>query len=493
MADTTSSVKVSLDADLTGGMQTEQQLDKIRKKARELGSDGAAAGNRMSAAFGKVSSAAGMFQKALTGFGIAGAFAGVVAAIERIGASFGGAKKEAEEFAKAQSQAAHKKDIEELAKGYERLGEAIQASAAATQHANEMLDINVKNSRDLEDAQLALAEQRDLADVDANDPAAAEKKALIQARYAARRGETTALRQKNDIGIAQHKLLSEADAKRQAADEIEASVGADDEAIRKTAALFVKARNAATTLNDDDNTGFWSMFGSNIKRIATLEWGKFNDVRTDAGDARRKEARGEASGYAAQLNSLTAAKAEKLKKAEQLRQEAAMAEEKANALGGGIDVANVQSEVAELSGRVTVAAAARAREKKEEQVAKDQRTVSSGKARTSELKSKAESEEARAQAARDAYAKEQADVFKAQGRYDMLVANGGNRKATSAALAALQKEQAEAQEAQHEMEVVTAQVANTLKNIKDEIGKLSQAVKSAQNRIAQNQADAPEG
>ena len=58
---------------------------------------------------------------------------------------------------------------------------------------------------------------------------------------------------------------------------------------------------------------------------------------------------------------------------------------------------------------------------------------------------------------------------------------------------ALQKEQAEAQEAKHEMEKVAAQVATTLQGINAQIKALASAVQKAENRLAQNQADAPEG
>ena len=56
-----------------------------------------------------------------------------------------------------------------------------------------------------------------------------------------------------------------------------------------------------------------------------------------------------------------------------------------------------------------------------------------------------------------------------------------------------QKEQAEAREAQHEMERVAAEVANTLQGINAQIKALAGAVKKAEGRLAQNQADAPEG
>ena len=134
-----------------------------------------------------------------------------------------------------------------------------------------------------------------------------------------------------------------------------------------------------------------------------------------------------------------------------------------------------------------------AREKKEKQVAKDRQTIDEGGMKKADLETRAANEKARAQAAADAYAKEQGDVFAAQNRYDMLVQNGGSKKDKSAALAALQKEKEEALEAQHEMEKVAAEVANTLKTINANLTKLSQAVKSAQSRQSQYDTDAPEG
>lgn len=481
-------IKVGLDADLSGGVQTEKQLDRLKKKAAEMGKAGAASGETMTAAFGKVSRAAGMFQKVLTGLGIAGAFAGVVATIEKIRESFGGAKKEAEAFAKAKDAAAHKKAIDDLAASYKALREEIQASAEAAQHANEMLDINVKNARDLEDAQLALAEQRELAGVDASDPAAAEKKAAIQARYAARRGETAAQRQKDDIGLAQDKLAREAEAKRQEAAAIEASTGADDEAIRKTAALFAKARKSATTLNDDDNTGFWSMFGSNVKRFATLEWGKLNNVRSDAGDARRKEARGEASNYAAQLNSLTAQRDEKLKRAEQLRQEAANAEENANALGGGLDAANVRAETALLTGRTGQATAERALEKKQEQVAADESTIAQGPGRMAELQRRIASVEAQKAAAISADAKEQQDAVLARQALESFSLAGHRRNGTgvqaqrSALEADVARETQEASASRTQLQTTLATLAATLKGLNADLKKVEREVDAATKR-----------
>lgn len=485
-------IKIGLEADLSGGVQTEKQLDNLKKKSRELGKDGEAAGANVSAAFGKVSRAAAMFQKVLTGIGVATAFAGVVAAIEKIRSSFGAARKEAEELAKAKDQAAHKEAIEGLAKSYEDLGESMKKAADEAQHANEMLDVNVKNARDLEDAQRDLAEQQELAAVDSDDPAAEEKRAAIRARYGAMRGETAAQRQKDDVGLAQDKLLREADAKRKEAAAIEASTGADDSVIADTRKRRAAAGVRANSLNDEDVTGFWSQFGKNVKRVATLEWGKVGDVETEAGDAKRKEAAAEEKGLDDELKRLEADKEAKLKKAEQLRREAAEAEEKANALGGGIEVANVKARTAWLTGRAGVVAADRSLEKKEAQVEQDRKTLADAPLIDS-YKARMDEEKARQRAAEGRYEKEQDDVRRAQGRYEMLAANGGSRKELSAALAALQKEKEEANEAKHEMERTAAEVASTLQAITAQIKALQRAMDQAKRRMGQDQADAPEG
>ena len=490
-------IKVGLDADLSGGMQTQRQLDQIKKKAAELGKEGAAAGENMTAAFGKVSRAAAMFQKVLTGMGLATAFAGVVAAIERIRSSFGAAKKEAEEFAKAQDQAAHKKELDDLAKSYKELGEAIQASAAASQHANEMLDINVKNARDLEDAQLALAEQKELADVDASDPAAEERRAAIKARYAARRGETAAQRQKDDVGLAQEKLSREADAKRKEAAAIEASTGEDDSVIAATRRRLQQAGMTATSYNSDDATGFWSQFGQNVKRIGTLEWGKVGDVETEAGDARRKAAAEEAKNLEAEIKQLEEQKAEKLKKAEQLRREAANAEEKANALGGGIDVANVKAETALLTGRAGVTAADRSLARKNAQVAADESIIAQGPGRVAALKRQIAAVEAQKSSAISADAKEQQDAEMARQALDSFNMAGHRRNGTgvqaqrSALEADVARETAEANQSRTQLQSTLATLAATLKGLNADLKKVEREVDAATKRQNANNAEAP--
>lgn len=493
-------IRIGLDADLSGGVQTEKQLDNLKHKAAQLGKDGSASVGKVTGAVGGLQKACGLLRNVLTGFGVAGAIMGLFGAIEKVRTSFGAAKKEAEKLAKAKEEAERKEAVEALAKSYEELGKSIGKATEAAQRANEVQDIATKNARALQDAELDLAEQKELAAVDANDPAVSEKRAAISARYAEQRGRLASTRSREDVDAEFNRLNADAVAKREAAIKIEASTSEDDAVIERTKKARDEARRRSLAPNDEDTTNA-GRFGRNLKNIVTFNWGKVSgDLRTEEGDAVRKEADAEADRLDAEVKRLEEQKKAKLAEAERLRGEADHNERRAKAVYGAHDAVDVRETATEVSARrgvadteTSLAKKNREIEKKEEQKENDEYTVIEGPQKIGELQSQAEFEEARAQKAAAAYAKEQREVVAAQNRYDMLVQNGGSKKEKSAALAALQKEKAEALEAQHEMEKVAAEVANVLKAIKEEVGTLSRSVKAAQGRLKQNEADAPEG
>ena len=270
--------------------------------------------------------------------------------------------------------------------------------------------------------------------------------------------------------------------------------------IERTKKARDEARRRSRATNDEDTTNA-GRFGRNIKNIVTFNWGKVSgDLRTEEGDAVRKEAYAEADRLDAEVKRLEEQKKAKLAEAERLRGDADHIVKRANAVIGALDAVNVRERATEVSARrgvsdteASLVKKNREIKKKAEQKEKDELTVSEGTEKLSEYERQETTEKAKAQAAADKYQKEQNEVFAAQNRYDMLVQNGGSKKEKSAALAALQKEKAEALEAQHEMEKVAAEVANVLKAIKEEVGTLSRSVKAAQSRLKQNEADAPEG
>ena len=471
-------ITVGLEADLSGGVQTEKELDKLKKKAKGLAKEGESGAGQVTAALGKVSNAAGMLRRVLAGFGVVGAITGLIGAIGRLKESFGAAKKEAEALKAAQDKAAHKEAVDALAKSYKELEEATKRAADAAQHSNEMLDISVKNARDLEDAQLDLAEQRELDAVDGNDPVAQQRRAEISARYSQRRGSLAASRGRENVVYERQRLQGDADAKRKAADDIVQSLAGDDRVIAEAKRRLSDAITRSDAENDADATGWFSSWGQNLKNIATLNWGRVGDERTEAGDRVREKAKAEVAEIEAEIKQLEEQKDAKLKEAESLRKEAARAEERKDALWGQIEVSDVKRAAADIAGRRGSESATLAREKKEaevrrkeEQRAADALTISRGKTRIDRLEKSRSSEEARAQAAADAFARESEDVFRARNAYDMAVANrGGRSREAKSALA--------------------ARVATTIAGIKEQIRALAKAVQGAENRQKNYQAEA---
>lgn len=493
MDENESIVKIKTEGDNSGAERAEKALGGVGNAAKRASRESVVGAANAESAFGRFRGAIAAVRNVLTGFGVVGVFSMLASAVGKVTESFGAAKKEAEELAKAKDKAAHAKEVEDLAKAYEQLGESMRKASEAMQRANELEDIATRNARALEDAQTELAKQKELAAIDPNDPAAAEKRAQIEARYAAQRGETAANRSREDIERTVDRMEEEASGKRRAAVDIENSVDEDDAVIADVKRRRNAALKRSLSLNREDNMSTASQIGSDLKNIVTLNWGKVTDTKTAAGDAIRKEAAAEAKELDAELKRLQEQRTAKLKQAEALRTEADQLVKKAEAERKGYDVADTQEMVSFYEGQRATSEADRAREKKEKQVEKDRQTIDDGGMKKADLETRAADEEARAQAAADAYAKEQGDVFTAQNRYDMLVQNGGTKKEKSAALAALQKEKAEALEAQHEMEKVAAEVANVLQGINASLTKLSQAVKSAQSRQSQYDTDAPEG
>lgn len=486
-------ISIGLDADLSGGVQTEKQLEAMRRKAAQLGKEGSSSVGKVTGAIGGLQKACGLLRNVLAGFGLVGVFTALAAAVGKVKDSFGAAKKEAEALAKEKDKAAHKEAVEALAKSYETLGESMRKASEAMQRANELEDIATRNARALEDAQLDLAKQKELAAIDANDPAAAEKRAQIEANYAERRGHLTAARSREDLAKESNRLMAEAGAKRTSAGRIEKEAEEYDRLIESAQKRRDATHTRSFAMNEEDRHGFWENFGGVWKDVATLNWGHIGESDSEAGNALRKEAKGEVAALDAEIKRLQEEKRQKLKQAADLRAEAEHMDERAGAIYAGQKAIDVREDATAVETRRGVVSAGNALDKKEKQVAKDKQTIAEGKETLANFEETEAEQKAKAQAAAAKYQKEQNEVFAAQNRYDMLVQNGGSKKEKSAALAALQKEKAEALEAQHEMEKVAAEVANVLKAIKEEVGKLSHAVKSAQGRLKQNEADAPEG
>lgn len=464
-------VKTKVVADTSDAAKAEKAQAKVgeaAKRASDQSADGAkkasGAWGRFSSAVNAVGRAVGTVTKALGLVGFAmSAIETIVSWYKKLKDWLDRDKKAAEELARQIQDAKNKAAIEASAAAYEKLNAKVAETLRLEKERDRLADQKLGQQRAAEDAQTELEMQQELAGLDRNDPDYAEKAELVRSKYVRIRSKRAAERARTDRITQQQRLIGDAEAKDEQADAIEKGIDDDD-----TVISLKRQRTAEKDPERKKNLEqqIEKLVEENKKKLAEAK-----KLRAEA-DSLRKEA----------VNLFGEDKAAQISdKATNVAQDAADADVRRR----------IGARREEEKRKADEAAAKEAA--KAAQIAADRNTVSQGRTQMAELSSAASTEQARAQAAADRYAAEQGDVVAAQGRYDMLVANGGSRKEKSAALAALQKEQAEAQEAQHEMERVAAQVAGTLQGINAQIKALASAVQKAEGRLAQNQADAPEG
>ena len=499
-------ITLGMEADLTGGVQTEKELDQLKRKAREFGKEGESSLGQVQQAVGKLQKSIGFLRSALTGFGAVGAIMGLVGAIGKIKDAFAEAKKKADELAKARENAEHKKAVEDLAKSYEELEKATQKAAAAVQHANAMQDIATKNARALEDAQMDLSEQKELSAVDASDPAAAEKRAEISARYAARRGLLTTSREREDIDAKRNRLAKDAGAKRKEANQIEAAMANDDRLIASTKERRRLALNKSQDLNYEDRIGAWEN-GFGIIGDAFSRWGsRFGDQKTSAGDAIREKAAEDFKKLDAELKRLEKEKKARLERVAKLRTEAQQLDEEAVAVYKAQEVVDVKETTARVTGQRGMDDAETSLENKNKEIAKkkakeeaDRATIAQGPGRIAAIEKQIAATEAQQCATKQADAKEQMDAVLAQQALDSFNAAGHRRNGTgvqkqrSALEADVERETREATQSRAQLQSTLATLAATLKGLNADLNKVKREVDAATKRQAAVNDEAPEG
>lgn len=491
MADGEVNVKVKITAENGGVTQAVGGLDKVGKKAKETAEKTKSGFEQASQTFGKVTKAAGAFQKVLTGFGMVGVATALVGGIKKIIDSFGEAKTEAEAFAKAAKDKKVQDGVDALADSYKNLTDAISGANAARTAQKEIEDIELKNKRDLEDANIDLAEQKELDAIDANDPAAAEARAEIQARYKARRDNIAIQRGVFDGVRERQNLRMGADSDRADAAKLDAAAGETERLIKEAEARRDEALARSTAMNSEDDDGnYLSQAKNSIGKIFTLKWGRLGDYRTEKGDAIRKEAKAEAEKEQARIDELKKQAENQHKQAEARREQADQKEKKAEALGGSVDAQRVREEVVRMRGNSAVKAAEAATDKKDDEVAKEKAKEADAmtaaellKREKEELKSRIAQEEARKTAAAQG-------VFTAQGNLDLAKLNkSGQAEAQQALISAQQAADGVNREADAALKTLT----ETLKSVESRL-KAAQSFLESQSKQQRNAwSEAPGG
>lgn len=481
MADNETTVKVKTVGDTEGAEKVSKSHEKIGHSAEKASRQASNSFRKMVGSLTDIKAAAARVNQALTAFTrfgfIASGVESIANLIDKLTAGSRAAKKEAEELAKANQKAADAKTIKELAEAYEKLSKAIATTNRERERGYELENMGLGNARDLEDKEAQLAKIRAINALDPNDPDYEAKKAVIERRFdeAAANRDVARAREDNETEV--KRLREQGFAKIEDAGLLRDSLRDDDREIAEIRHRARRAKEASEEDQDEDES-----YSGHVKNLLTLNISRWRRGRTEAGDEVRKRKLQESKELEARAEELQKARDKKAEEAEQMKAEGEHLLKKADLVD---DREKSIYETEHIN-------AAKAEQPMIQRTAAN-RAITEGAEGLTRLRRDKKYEEDRAKAAADAYAKEAGEAHDAQNRYDMLVANGGSRKDRSAALAALQKEQREAEEAKHEMERVAAQVANTLQGINAQIKALASAVKKAEGRLAQNQADAPEG
>ena len=475
-------------ADTSGADKTAKAHDKVAAAAKRSAAETARSAQTAGQAIERASSAVGKFRAVLTGLGVAGVFMGLIGSIKTVIESFGKAQAEAEKYAKAQKEAARDKEVNALAEAYAKLAKAIGDAASANDHQLAMLEKSLAAQRELEDAQERAAEQRELADIDPNDPAAAEKRASIQAKYAGRASVRAANRGAQDIHRRAAALESQATGLFEGATKTRLSSNEDQAMIDRLEQERKAALARSVSENGSDATTSFSMFVKNMKDILTLNWGGVGDSRTESGDAERAAELQRAEKLQGQIDALKKARDAKLQSASGMEVQGQQKMDEQGVELKRLEAAGLNIRAASTAATAQTSAANGAIEAKQARIAADRALVAAAPGRLDELRARIAGAQGQIAAA-DENARAQAmDVARAQSQLDHFNMNVGTRrtgvaKERAGLEANVERETAEAQQASQAAAQLRSSLGELIAQLTAEIKALEGEVKSAKSRM----------
>ena len=485
-------VKVKVTADNSGADKAEKAVKRVGTAAKKTAAESKSDFEQMRAGVGKVQGAFGALRKVLTGFGALAFASSIIGGLKKIRDSFSEATEEAKKFAEAEEKAAQKKAIEDLAEAYDVLAKSIAAAASEREHNNEIADIELKNVRDLEDANIDLAEQKALDAVNPNDETAEEQRTAIRAFYQGQRNELAADRKREDLERSQDRLRDSAEDQRSDAERLEDSAERDSDLIADLTEKRNKALARSVSENKYDNHGFMDHLASNLHNFVTLNWGKIGDTRTDEGNAEREKAGAEAKEFQAAIDDVAKRKANKLDQAKVMRTNADRDDRKADAINGAIRANDVRWQatgIGDARGQSAADAALRAKEQASEAEERQYADSKKASALLAVQKQNLQEQIAAEQKKKDAAAFQ---VYQAQGAMD-TARLGGNRADQQSALANLQAAQNAAQNVNHAADQTINALNATLTAVEKKLQDFTRTIQKHEKKNANFRAEAPAG
>lgn len=462
MADS-NKVEIGFDA------KTDKASSDVKKLGKEVEKSGNTAKNAAKG-FGQATAAVQRFNSAIRAITnisfIAGGIASVVQLWDRLTESARKAKEEAVALAAEQAKVADAKRIDALAEAYKKLGEAISAAAKERQRANELEDLETSEADRLEDEEAKLEKARQIAALDPNDPAYAEKKQRIENAFEVSAAKRGVERAKRDAETKERREYAEAEAKHGAATDKEFSLIEDRIELDSLRRMANEARAKSGQKNEFDVNTFGEGFVNNIKSILTLDGEHFWDDRTARGDEERKRQADEAKRYDAEAKALEERIKAKEAEIAELTAEASHHSKRAGVFGIIAANTTVAAETADVAGETSTTAADRALADSEARRASALAAVPQLSAERDRVKAQIAAEQERKDAANLA-------VYQAQGAYDAAKL-GGNRGAQQSAFSGLQSAQNAAQDVNHAADSAINALTETLKSVEERL-------KAAQN------------
>lgn len=467
-------VKIKLGADVSGGVQSRAEMQKLRAEAKRTSTETVSGFTKLKDGALGVSRAIGFINKAIMGFGIIGLLTPIINLFKSWHEEAKKTEEAARNLRKEMEMKSAAAQVKEIAAAYKELTDAINETKEARQRDQEVFDEEVRVRREAEDAEMAADLADALAAVDPNAEDADKQKQRINERFDAKKKRLAADRKKEDVVLRRQKLEGEAEDATNAADKLEGTLAADDKAI-------LRARTRASTLealskmkNDKDGT-WWSP-----------------NKKTEEGNAVREQQRKEAEQAREEVKRLEADKKSKEKQIKDLRDSAAHSRKIRDVIGRSIDTAELERENVNVEEDTTIAANKAADKKEADKKAKEQAKVDDAK-RAVELlkaeKSRIEAQIADRQSDKDAMGKYVADADD-----DYKTAKlGNNRKAQKSAYANLQNLQQTAQNVNHEADSAINALTETLRSVETRLKAAQSAIKQASKQQSYAWAESPSG
>ena len=455
--------------DINFGTNADKASGEVKKLTGEVEKSGKA-GKNASSGFKQATDAVRRFNAAIHAITnisfIAGGIASVVQLWDRLTASARKAKEEAAALAVEQAKATDAKRVSELADAYKKLGDAINAAAKERQRANELEDLKASEADRLEDEEAKLEKARQIAALDPNDPAYAEKKQRIENAFEVSSAKRGVERARRDAETKERREYAEAEAKHGAATEKDFSLIEDRIELGRLRGKANEARARSVQENEFDVKTLGESFVNNLKSILSLDGEHFWSDRTAKGDEERKRQEEEAKRYDKEADELEKRIQTKTAEVSALREEAAHHSNRAAVFGMSAANTSVAAETVAVTGKTSTAAADKALADSEARRASALAAVPQLSAERDRVKAAIAAEQEKKDAANLA-------VYQAQGSYDAAKL-GGNRGEQQSALSGLQSAQNAAQDVNHAADSAINALTETLKGIEERL-------KAAQN------------